>query len=588
MAGLILGSAVALLLSAHLQAASFTTSLDRDTLTLGESATLSLTFEGGEPQGTPSLPAIANLQFTYVGPSSQFSIVNGRSSSSVTHVFTVTPRQPGSFVIPALQVTMGGSVLTSQPLRLTVLKAQTTGDNPASNQLAFLRMLVPKKEVYVGEVFTIEVQLCLRDAVRNIGNVQLTPPKADSFTVLKSTQLQQRRTMVGNNVITVVPVVYALAAVKPGAVTLGPVDCSLVVELAGTRARRRDFFDPFGMFEPTEQRPVNASAEAQTLQVLPLPATNVPPSFNGAVGSYTMTFSAGPTNVAVGDPITVKVQFTGRGVLDALTLPEQATWKNFKTYPTTAKVETSDQLGLQGTKAFEQVIVPQSADIKEVPGLEFSFFDPDLRSYRTLKQPTVALTVRPGSATPAPVIAAGKPSATEAPPPAQDIVGIKQHFGTVVLTQAPLALRPGFWTLNATPLLAWLAAVVWRKRTDALANNPRRRRRKQVAQIVNDGLQELRKLGGEKKSDEFFAALFRLLQEQIGERLDLPASAITEAIVDERLKPAGLADGTCAALHELFQASNLARYAPVQTSQELAALVPRLEAAIQELRRIGE
>ena len=78
------------------------------------------------------------------------------------------------------------------------------------------------------------------------------------------------------------------------------------------------------------------------------------------------------------------------------------------------------------------------------------------------------------------------------------------------------------------------------------------------------------------------------MQEQIGERLDLPASAITEAIVDERLKPAGLADPTCAALHELFQTCNVARYAPVQTSQELAALVPRLEAVIQELRRFGE
>jgi hypothetical protein len=142
--------------------------------------------------------------------------------------------------------------------------------------------------------------------------------------------------------------------------------------------------------------------------------------------------------------------------------------------------------------------------------------------------------------------------------------------------------------VQALPVFAWLAALVWRRRTDNLANNPRLRRRRQVAQIVSDGLRELCKLSGEKKSDEFFATLFRLLQEQIGERLDLPASAITEAIVDERLKPAGLTESACAALHELFQASNLARYAPVQTSQELAALVPRLEAVVQELRRFGE
>jgi hypothetical protein len=140
--------------------------------------------------------------------------------------------------------------------------------------------------------------------------------------------------------------------------------------------------------------------------------------------------------------------------------------------------------------------------------------------------------------------------------------------------------------LNAVPVLGWLTALVWRKRADALASNPRLRRKRQVAQIVNGGVEDLRRLAAEKKADVFFATLFRLLQEQIGERLDVPASSITEAVVDERLRPAGLPDAGCAALHELFQACNLARYAPVQTSQELAAFVPRLEAAVLQVRRL--
>ena len=89
-----------------------------------------------------------------------------------------------------------------------------------------------------------------------------------------------------------------------------------------------------------------------------------------------------------------------------------------------------------------------------------------------------------------------------------------------------------------------------------------------------------------RKSDEFFATLFRLLQEQIGERLDLPASAITESVVDERLRSKGARDETLRSLHELFQACNLARYAPLQSSQELSALIPKLESALKELREI--
>ena len=34
-----------------------------------------------------------------------------------------------------------------------------------------------------------------------------------------------------------------------------------------------------------------------------------------------MTVTAGPTNVTVGDPITVRVQIFGRGALDSLNLP---------------------------------------------------------------------------------------------------------------------------------------------------------------------------------------------------------------------------------------------------------------------------
>jgi len=89
-------------------------------------------------------------------------------------------------------------------------------------------------------------------------------------------------------------------------------------------------------------------------------------------------------------------------------------------------------------------------------------------------------------------------------------------------------------------------------------------------------------LASEKKSDEFFATLFRLLQEQLGERLALPASAITEAVVEEHLRPRGVSETTLVPLQELFQTCNLARYAPIKTSQELAAIIPRLESVLRE------
>jgi hypothetical protein len=67
--------------------------------------------------------------------------------------------------------------------------------------------------------------------------------------------------------------------------------------------------------------------------------------------------------------------------------------------------------------------------------------------------------------------------------------------------------------------------------------------------------------------------------------LDLPASAITEAVIDE-LRSRQLREETVSAVHELFQICNQARYAPHKTSQELEALIPRAEPVFRELQKL--
>jgi hypothetical protein len=578
--------------SAPLRAAQFTASLDRDTITLGERATLSLTFNGGQPKDVPVPPAIPDLPITYVGPSSQFSFINGQVSSTVTHVFTVAPRQAGEFTIPALSADVGGQKLSTQPLKLKVLKPGAPPPEAINSgaQLAFMKLTLPKKEVYLGEVIAAEAQLYLRNGVLNIDQFQFTALPAEGFSVGKMVRGQQRQTQISDVAYTVIPVSIALTTIKAGSLAIGPVTASLVVRVPSTSRRSRDpFFDRLGFPDPFdaggEQRQLALATDAESIRSLPLPAENVPPNFNGAVGSYTLTVTAGPTNVATGDPITVRVQIAGRGALDALTLPEQTAWRDFKTYAPTAKVETQDPLGIQGAKTFEQFVAPQNTDIKELPAFSFSFFDPDQKAYRTLTQPPVKLVVRPGGSTSVPVLA-GKNGAPESPPPAQDIVPIKQRLGAVAQIAPPLAQQPWFLAMQGVPVLAWFAAFVWRRQTDRLANNPRLRRRRQVAQIIRDGLDDLRRLANENNSEEFFATLFRLLQEQLGERLDCPASAITEAVIEERLRPRGAPGDTLNALHELFQICNLARYAPVKSSQELAAHIPKLEAVLRELQNL--
>jgi hypothetical protein len=573
--------------AAQAGAASFTATLDRDTITLGEGATLSLSFEGGTPDNVPVPQGIPNLQVTETGTSTQFSFSNGQSSSTVIHTFRLTPQQPGDYTIPALTAAVGGQQLTSQPVTLKVLRPSAPSPSAmnSGSETAFLKLVLPRREVYVGETFTAQLQLHLLNRVQSVNQIQLAAFPADGFNVGKMVEGQRRQVQLGNSVYTVIPVEVALKAIKAGNLTIGPVVFSLVIELPSNR--QRDPFDPFGMFNRGEQRQMSVATTAETVQSLVVPRENAPPDFNGAIGRFTMAMSAGPTNVAAGDPITVKVQISGRGSLDALTLPEQPAWHDFKIYPPTTKVETTDQLGLQGTKTFEQIVTPESAEIKALPAVSFSFFDPEVKAYRTLTEPAVPLIVRPGGVTAAPtVLASSKGGPDNAPPVSQDIVPNKQRLGTLAQIGPPLAQQAWFLVLQGVPLLAFISAVVIRRQADNLANNPRLRRQRQVSHLVAQGIGDLKRFAAENNSEQFFATLVRLLQEQLGERLDLPATAITEAVIEERLRPAGVSETILNPLQELFQLSNLVRYAPTKTSQELVALLPKIESLLANLRSL--
>ena len=566
--------------------AQFTATLDRDTLILGETATLSLKFENVQPSGLPKLPSIPGLQVAGgVGSSTESRIENGAMTSVTTYTVPLAAQQPGEYTIPAMTADIGGKRVQSQPLKLKVLQNDPSAP-PAeyADKLAFLWPVLTKKELYVGEIAVAEVRLYVRSEVRRVTDLRVPPLRGDGFTSGNQTNAQRFPRRVGNAQFTVIPILQTITPIKTGDLALGPVNGSVMAHVV---TGGRNFFeidpeDPWGPATRVQQVPL--TVEQQTMRALPVPTENVPPGFSGAIGNYQLSFSAGPTNVAAGDPITVKVQISGKGYLDGVAIPELA-WKDFKTYPPTTRTETTDPLGLQGTKYFEQLVTPQSTEVKELPGISFSFFDPDAKAYRTLTQAPIKLTVRPGGTAVAPTIAAARDT-NEKAIVAQDIVPIKQRLGSVIANAQPLLLRPWFLAVQGLPPLAFVAALAWRKRNESWANNPRLRRKRMTEQIMRNGLEQMKRFAAANKSEDFFATMFRLLQEQIGERLDLPASAITEAVVEENLRPRGVPEETLQAVQDLFQICNQARYAPFKTSQELAAVIPKFEDTVAKLKEV--
>jgi hypothetical protein len=558
-------------------AATFTASLDRATISANESATMTLRFEGGLPAEVPAVPGVPGLSVASIGQSQQISIVNGRTLSTVDYNFLVRAVRPGDYTIPALSALVDGKTLTSQPLKLRVVKSgEPTPESEMIGKNAFLKLVGAKNEVYLGEVLPLEIRLYARQ-----GNLRQPPQLSqDGFTVGKMIQQQATKIALNNQYYNLLVYKTFVVPAKTGRLSLGP--ATMVLAVPHPNARVSLFGEIIDWMDAT------LTTEALPIEVRPLPTNNVPPDFSGAVGSYSLNLALSTNAVTVGDPITLIVQIGGHGPIESLTLSSLDKWRDFKVYPPITKVETTDPFGLDGTKTFEHAVIPENADMKELPPVTFSFFDPEQKSYRTVRHPATPIIVRPGTAPPAqPTIVASAASNANEPKPTAEIVHIKSRLGTLAQIRAPLIEQTWFVALQGVPLLAWISVLLWRKREETLANNPKLRRRRQVAASVRDGLAELRRLAAANQAEEFFATTFRLLQEQLGERLDLPAFAITEAVLEDRLRPCGVAEETLSALAGIFQTCNQARYAPQRNSQELASLAPKVESVLRELQRLN-
>ena len=555
-------------------AVTFSAGLDNNTTHVGEGVMLRLTFVDGTPSAMPQMPQVRNLTISYGGNQQAAVMDNGVTRRTFTFIYVVTPDQSGDYTIPAFNVQVGGALLPTQPLKLKVVGSGEKLSNAGIEKSAFIKLIAGKSEVYVGEVFPIEIRLYFQAGQ----DIQMPNLRGDGFTVGRMVPLQSQE-QIGNQIYRVVIFKTLAVPVKAGKLNFGPAECNLNVQV-----RQNNANDLFGARYTLQQ--VSPTSDPLLINVLPLPAKNVPASFSGAVGNYSLAYSASPTNLIAGDPITVKIQIAGRGALDNILLPGTNVWHDFKTYPPTSKIEMPDPLNPAGMKTFEQIVMPQNAEVKELPPFSFSYFDPELRAYRTLTQPALPLVVRPHDAAPQqPTIVVNSANAKDAPA-AREIEHIKTYPGAISAIQPPLLRQTWFLALQSVPMLAWVAAVLLRRRRDAWANNPRLRREHQVAQFIQDTLPELHRLAQERQAELFFAGVFRLLQEQLGERLDLPASAITEAVIEERLRPLHVPEPTLLLLRDLFQSCNQVRYAHLPSSQELAALLPPLETALGELAKL--
>jgi hypothetical protein len=531
--------------------------LDRESVEVGETVVMQVVVMGTrDGQQRPQVAATPGLALQYAGAVSQMNNNNGRTSVQVVHRYLLKPEVIGDIVIPPITVKVGRETLVSPPQLLHV------GPSETHDEPAWLKLVVDRSEVVVGDTFEIELQLYFQ-SIRDPAAPRFD---LDGFVVGRSLAPKQAATSRGGQNWSVVTWRYSVTATKPGQLAIGPVEMDVTLLLNTLPRRAGSIFDEvFGA--PRQAQRVTLKSRAHSIRAVAPPAVGRPNGFAGAVGRFRASATVSPAEVVVGDPATVRITVEGEGGIERLELPEWGESAGFRVYPGTNGFTPSDALGLAGTKVFEYVIVPERPGSLSLPLPPLIGFDPDARRYDPVPMTDPVLMVRPST---------------------RSTSGTNPVVGGTPGGSAPTAGTPGIqwravgggkpWLGQGWAYQGWVAGALifpWLLMggLGLLDVVQRRRAARPKVSLTEQWRAEARRLEARVKSGQADPAeASRAVRYRLGAWLDTQPEAITSGIVDGVLRERGLGGAECEALESWFEEWEAIRFAPGSAADQAAFL----------------
>lgn len=562
---------------------------------VGQPLSLRVEITNAESHEAPVIPEVDGASIKLLAQASESSftqIVNGRMTrrSTITYTVQVTPNQVGIIEVPSISVIADGETFQSRPWRLVASRSEV-GD------LMFVQVLATPTESWVGEPVTLTLQIWLKQyrdpelgvALEATGMWGLVDESASDWGIFQETldaMSQERRAPRGREIdrdgmpyfLFEIPLVRH--PIKPG--TLDPGSVRIIYQHPTGLKVERDFF---GRREVamTGSRPIMVEPEQPSVRIRPLPTEGRPAGFTGAVGRFRIRSFASPTEVAVGDPITLILEVTdisGSTGVDLANLRPpnlrlDPALEGFRVPDTPTTGVTNER-----TKVFTETLRPERDDLQEIPGIAFVSFDPDLDRYVVERTDPIPLVVSPSerldlASVVVGAIDTGGPTATRLTT-AAGILRSNRGIDDAIIGYAPLSLGwPMLATLSLPPSLFAIATVV-RLRRRHLASNPHLIR---AADARRNALARLEENDG--VSDRVHHALCGL----VAARLHRPDAAMTTQETVAAARSGGLPEDDQAELTSILSSAEAARYAPGDDGNE-QRLIDRTVVLIDALDRL--
>ena len=247
----------------------------------------------------------------------------------------------------------------------------------------FLVAAVSNPRPYVGQAFTLAIRFYYSQA---FDNAPYHAPEVSNLFMEEAGSSEGEQN-IGNRVFYYREMRYQLVGASPGKGTIS----SAAIEFA---ASPFNWFDRLFGFSVTSATPRVFESNPLYVQIQPLPGEGRPSSFYGAVGAgFTLSAAVDQNEVEAGESVNLSVTVTSSGNLKTvkdLVFPEIP---GFKSYP----VASVSGTGKRSSKIFKTVLVPSSSGVYTIPPIEWSYFDPTLRQYKTLQTQPITLQVLPSS-----------------------------------------------------------------------------------------------------------------------------------------------------------------------------------------------
>lgn len=362
--------------------ASVIVKVDRSTLSLDETLTMTLRRSGSSDADDPDFSALEK-EFEVLGTnrSSQISIINFNKESWVEWTISLAPRRAGKLHIPAIRV--GNE--TSSPLTITVTEPKPrTG--PGGTDV-YLEVETSRESVYVQAELVVTVRLY--HAVNlNRGATLSDPELADAL--VKKLEDRSYTKLIDGKRYGVFERRYAVFPQKSGNLLIPAMTFQATLD-----SGRRSWFD-----DPGAGRIVRARSAEKRVKVLPPVDDGVKGPWLPATGIQVVeTWDKPPDELKIGDSATRTVTISGEGLLGAQLPPLEFTAPDgIKIYPEQPQLdETEIETGFRAQRTQTSAVVPIRPGRYTLPERRIPWWDTSTNQRRYAVLPARELRVSPAA-----------------------------------------------------------------------------------------------------------------------------------------------------------------------------------------------